>query len=143
MAVADTICMNMMVDEKGLRLPAVRHDVFTAHEIVQLRPLFTRGARFDICLRANTWVIKFMPNCFFPRKDHYHKNQRKRAFFHVSVSKFLTLLEPFAKQLQLFIMRSKRTTEVVSDSLLAFHPIDYRKMTLAEFSKRLEAYGAL
>lgn len=139
--VSDTICVNMMVDENGLTFPSDRHDLFTAHEIVQLRPLFARDSKVHICLVANRWVKKFMPNSIDTKILRYKNTKTKRDKDIISQS--LTIFEYLAKYIQLWFIDKHRTTETISDSLIAFHPTDYRKRTLAEFSKRLEAYGTV
>ena len=51
--------------------------------------------------------------------------------------KIFTKLEALAKKLQLWYMGQKRTNEVVSDSLIKFHPQDVREWVLDEYQKRL------
>ena len=55
------------------------------------------------------------------------------------VSKFLTQLETLAKKLQLRYMASKRTTEVVEDGRILFHPGPGHGRIMTEYRKRLKA----
>lgn len=57
------------------------------------------------------------------------------------VSKILTQLESLAKKLQLRYMASKRTTEVVEDGRILFHPGNGQKQIVIEYQKRLKALG--
>jgi len=57
------------------------------------------------------------------------------------VSKILTQLESLVKKLQLRYMASKRTTEVVEDSRILFHPGNGQKQIVIEYQKRLKALG--
>ena len=64
--VANTICLNMFVSEDSLAIPD--HDLFAAHEILQMRPIFERHNTYKKFLTANTWVKYFLPNAW---KSHY------------------------------------------------------------------------
>ncbi|MBI2034897.1 MAG: hypothetical protein HYT11_04160 [Candidatus Levybacteria bacterium] len=141
--VSDTICVNMIVDENSLKLSSDRHDLFTAHEIVQLQPLFVRSGRVDMCLVVNTWVKKFMPNVLDIKILRYKDIKQENKCRKFLLSQLLSPFEYCVKMLQLWLINKHRTTEIISDSLIAFHPTDYRKKTLGEFSKRLENYGAI
>jgi len=57
------------------------------------------------------------------------------------VAKILTQLESLAKKLQLRYMASKRTTEVVEDGRILFHPGNGQKQIVIEYQKRLKALG--
>jgi len=57
------------------------------------------------------------------------------------VAKILTQLESLAKKLQLRYMASKRTTEVVEDGRILFHPGNGQKQIMIEYQKRLKALG--
>jgi hypothetical protein len=60
------VCFNYVVDEEGLALP--ERDLFTAAEIVGLRPLAGRAAYLDF-VEANAWVAERFPNFFWMRRD--------------------------------------------------------------------------
>ncbi len=54
-------------------------------------------------------------------------------------AKILTQLETLAKKLQLKYMSDKRTTEVVEDGRILFHPGNGQKQIMVEYQKRLKA----
>jgi hypothetical protein len=56
-----TLCLNYIVDEDALALP--ENDVFTAFEIVGLKPLAGRDA-YTRFVAANSWVADRFPNFF-------------------------------------------------------------------------------
>lgn len=60
-----TFCVNYLVDEDGLSLP--EQDLFTAAEIVGLRPLAGGPAYLDF-VEANAWVAERFPNFFWMRR---------------------------------------------------------------------------
>jgi hypothetical protein len=53
----------------------------------------------------------------------------------------LFFVEIFAKRFQLWYIKRHITLEKISDKVLAFHPLDYRKVVEQGFSKRLEKYA--
>lgn len=63
---ARSLSVNDIVDEDGLGLP--EHDLFTAAEIVGMRPLAGRAAYLDF-VEANAWVAERFPNFFWMRRD--------------------------------------------------------------------------
>jgi hypothetical protein len=61
-----TFAVNYVVDEDGLALP--EHDLFTAAEIVGLRPL-AGGPCYLQLIEANAWVAERFPNFFWMRRE--------------------------------------------------------------------------
>ncbi|HUI30871.1 MAG TPA: nucleotidyltransferase domain-containing protein [Candidatus Acidoferrales bacterium] len=53
------LCPNYFVTEKHLEIP--EKNIFTATELVTLRPLFNRNMLFEL-LEANRWILRFFPN---------------------------------------------------------------------------------
>jgi hypothetical protein len=64
LGVRRTLCVNYVVDESEMSVP--EHDVFTACELVGLRPLAGRETYCRL-VRANAWIARFFPNFFFDR----------------------------------------------------------------------------
>ena len=54
---------------------------------------------------------------------------------------FAKRMERIAKLLQLWYMRKRRTTEVVSDKVLRFHPRDARVWVKQELQHRLDRFN--
>jgi hypothetical protein len=61
-----TLGLNYVVDEDGLSLP--ERDLFTAAEIVGLRPLAGAPGYLQF-VEANAWVAERFPNFFWMRRD--------------------------------------------------------------------------
>jgi hypothetical protein len=59
---ADKICVNFLIDETKLSFSKDKRDIYTAHEILQIKPLFFRDNIYSRFLKANTWVYNFLPN---------------------------------------------------------------------------------
>lgn len=130
---ADKVCCNMFINEENLMFPKDRRDVFTAHEIVQLKPLFDKGNTYIRFMKENKWVEKYMPNAIEIKKL---KNKSPNYV----ITQLLHLFEFFAKRFQLWYMKNHRTKETILDTFLAFHPYDYRSVILNAYKNRLKKY---
>jgi len=61
-SVKDKICLNMFLDEEHLAVPLKERDLFTAHEVCQLKPLWDRNKTYQKFIQKNPWVKDFLPN---------------------------------------------------------------------------------
>ena len=141
---ADKICVNFMLDEKKLRFPKSKRDIYIAHEIVQIKPLFERQNTYKKFLRINGWVKKFFPNATPQNSYLLQKQLGMRDSFKTFI--FLLKFPPLANLLkwaQVRYLREHQTTENVSEGVLAFHPNDYRVQTLRKMNLKLRQLGLL
>lgn len=60
--VRNKICLNMFLDETHLRVPKKEQDLFTAHEICQLKLLWERGGIYQKFINQNQWYQKYLAN---------------------------------------------------------------------------------
>lgn len=60
--VANKICLNMFLDEAYLQIPLKERNLITAHEICQLKPLFSKDDFYRRFIQQNQWSQKFLPN---------------------------------------------------------------------------------
>jgi len=67
--ITDKVCLNMFMTEGALALPQKERDVFTAHEVLQMQPIFDREKTYRRFLQANTWVRKYLPNAWQYRNN--------------------------------------------------------------------------
>lgn len=158
------VCLNMFMTADALSVDKKERDLFTAHEVLQMQPLYIPGDVYQRFLFANRWVKKFLPNAWH-KKTQSSKisaqggsaSGRKAQNHNVKVKSFavlwfsdvvlrfefcvLRLFETPSKLLQLWYMRQRRTTEVVSDQILRFHPRDARIWIKQKFRKRLDRYN--
>lgn len=58
----DKLCLNMFVDEAHMGVPEEERDLFSAHEVVQMVPIYEKDGTYKRFLRANLWVNDFLPN---------------------------------------------------------------------------------
>jgi len=130
-SVKDKVCLNMFMAEDALSLPAFERDLFAAHEVLQMKPLWDRDGAYNNFLSANSWVKDFLPNAW--------KAVRHEKIIHRF--NWLQLLEPFARVLQMWYMRHHRTTEVIRPGVLRFHPKDARVWVKKKYAIRLKRYN--
>jgi len=129
------ICLNMFMDEDGLMVPLKEQDLFTAHEVLLMTPLWERDGAYRKFLQANRWVRRFLPNAWGKRNQELDESY-SLPLIHAS-GFLLQLIEPVAQFIQLRYMNSRRTTEVISDKVIRFHPRDARVWIKRELKERL------
>ena len=60
--VKDKICLNMFLDENHLKLPVKEQNLFIAHEVCQLKPLWTKNQLYQKFIQESLWCQNFLPN---------------------------------------------------------------------------------
>lgn len=137
------ICVNFLIDEKKLYFPPDKHDVYIAHEIVQIKPLFERDNTFSKFLKVNEWIRNFLPNSIGIKSEI---NQRvkinKILQFICSMIDFLSV-EGVWRYIQIAYMKNHMREEVVTKHTMAFNPNDYRVYTLRKLRLKLRELGLL
>lgn len=63
--VKNKICLNMFLDEAHLKVPEKEQDLFIAHEVCQLKPLWDRGNVYQKFISQNQWFQKYLANWKF------------------------------------------------------------------------------
>jgi hypothetical protein len=126
--VKDAICLNMFVSEDALGVPKSERDIYTAHEVLQLLPVWERGNMYSMFLRKNNWVSLLFPNRWSAIKKRTRDIEQASCPQLLSkiIVWFFCLFEQYVKLFQLWYMRKRQTTEVLSDSIIRFHPKDAR-----------------
>ncbi|MBI3342703.1 hypothetical protein HY032_00920 [Candidatus Gottesmanbacteria bacterium] len=150
--VNNLVCLNMFMSEDGISVPKKERDLFTAHEVLLMTPVWEWGDMYRKFLQANRWVEKFLPKAWQEKKMNYESRimnyeKRKSRYFYVisfilHTSYFiLRLIEPAAQFIQLRYMNSRRTTEVISDNVIRFHPRDARVWIRSALGRRLAHFN--
>ena len=137
-SVANKVCLNMFITEGAMKLAKPDQDCFTAHEVLQMQPLFVREDTYKRFLRANQWVKKFLPNAW--REKYQVSGIRYQEKSDIGIW-CLKLLEKPSRFFQLWYMRKHRTNEVISDTILRFHPKDARIWIKRKLASRLAAFN--
>lgn len=56
------ICPNMFLAEDNLEIPSKEQDLFSAHEVVQVKPLWFKDNMYNRFLKENLWSQKYLAN---------------------------------------------------------------------------------
>ncbi len=127
----DKICMNMLITKQALALPGIKKDIYLAHEIVQIKPLINKNNIYEQFLNSHAWVRRYMYNSMQLAKISNKYTNEKIS---------LGVVEHISKKIQLWSIMKHQTREIVSDTLLAFHPFDYRKHILERYTQKIRQY---
>lgn len=154
---SDKACLNIFLESPKFKIKD--QNIYTAHEICQLKPLWDRDNTYQKFAKTNSWVKKYLPN--WQPESAYRltpndKGKKNRALdfsrLALVVKKFLVKLSPLeaflirvalwaewiAKWGQLRYMQSKITTEKIDKHQLFFHPSDTKEQVLTKYQKRIK-----
>ncbi len=121
----DKVCLNLFFDENNLKVPNFKQTEFVGHEVLQMKPIIVKENIYVRFLEANRWVFKLFPNTTSPVIPVKTGIQSKITLFIIISNK----IESILKKLQLTLINRHRTTEIITDTQLWFHPDDFeRKM---------------
>jgi hypothetical protein len=141
LGVRRTLCLNYIVDEAALALP--EHDVFTAAEVVGLRPLAGRET-YRRLVDVNAWAARLFPNF---RERHLAESEPvpaagARGWERVLDFGIASLFERLARRLLgAHLSRKGRGCEgvVLGPHRLKLHTRDHRPSLLASFEAALRS----
>ncbi len=128
------ICLNMFMDGAKLKLPKDKQNLFTAHEIAQLKPIFDRQQIYQRFLQANSWVEKFLPHIL-------KKYPLIRLPNKIQTNSLICQINKLCQRLQLWHMQKRRTDEKITPTLLMFHPQDIKESVRKAYFFRLQKLG--
>lgn len=134
----DKICLNLVLDKNKMSFQS--HDLFTAHEIVQLLPVFEKDKTYQRFVSANKWVKNLLPNWQVNQKPIFI--QRKNYLDRIIIFIFKIIsLEKILKTLQLIYMRKTITKERLENGFIGLHPFDYKKYVLKNYNQKISKFG--
>jgi hypothetical protein len=142
--VTNSICLNMFVSEDGLAIARDERDIYTAHEAMQMIPVWETNDIYEQFIGENTWIRPYLPNWWKEKHTQLrmHKGESTAVSSRnlcLSVTLWIfRLFEPLAKRIQLSYMQKRRTNEVVGDNVARFHPRDTRAYVREQLSTRLK-----
>lgn len=122
----DRLCMNMWLDEHNLVWPEKDRNIFSAHEIIQVKPLLNRNNAYERFLSENKWIKEYWPSSVSIKKSE-NKVEREKA----------GRIEKLLFKLQHKYMKNKITKEIVREDRAIFHPTDL----WPEVSRQLRGKG--
>lgn len=136
--VKDKMCLNLILSENEMLFK--NQDLFTAHEIAQLLPIFDKDKTYHKLVVANKWINEFFPNFQFKNKSLFNKQTSSINKVVILFCKILCL-EKLLRTAQLFYMRKAITKEKLEKGFIGLHPFDYRLYVLKKYSAKLSKFG--
>jgi len=124
--VKNKTCFNLFLDENYLKIQP--ENLFLAHEICQVKPIFDKDNTYNRFIKENKWVLKFLPN-FTPSPTGQDSNFKTNCL--------LSFFNNIAFKLQYQYMKKKITNEKVSLHQAFFHPNNLSDKVQKEFENRL------
>lgn len=135
----NAICLNLWLDETALTLPVTQRNLYTAHEVAQIKPIVDRDHTHHKFLSANSWINRYLPNIKVPKHVPVIINYQLPAPRSFSiVGSIINLLENFVFKLQYWYMKPKITRERISPHFAFFHPRNTGRWVMQEYNKRLK-----
>ena len=134
-SVSNKACLNLFLDETYLKIND--QNLYTAHEICQIKPIWDRDNAYHKLIRANSWIKKYLPNWQPDNSIKYQVSSIKKSGFSL-ITSHLSLIEILLKKFQLWYMKSKISTERIGEGQLFFHPANTGEWVMGEFQKRLK-----
>ena len=130
----DKMCLNIWIDEKDVAWERSSQNIFTAHEIAQIEPLFDRGGVYRNIMEKNKWLKRYWPNAV--QKKYFTKKATDNLYSNTFMLPFL-LLEPLSRKIQMVYMKNKITRETVTPTKALFHPVDWSSIVVDRLQNRL------
>ena len=122
---ANTYCLNLWLEEGALKIPREKQNLYTAHEVLQILPIYDRSNYYCRFISTNKWVSKFLANAYS------EKSKECTDMIIVKRTKLLSYLTFPINYLfyivQKIYMRPKLTTETISIHYAYFHKINFSK----------------
>ena len=126
--VKNKICFNLFLDENYLKIQP--ENLFLAHEVCQVKPIFDKDNTYSRFIKENKWVFNFLPNA---NKNLKIKEQRSN----IKNRHLMSFLNTLAFRLQYFYMKPKITNEKVSLHQAFFHPGNLQDKILKDYQQKL------
>ncbi len=139
--IAGKLCINTLLEED--RLAQISKDIYLAHEVLQMRPLWYRNGIYSKYLLDNEWAFKFLPNWVGNARGPATLSLRGALATKQSRlprelrSLAMTWVEKLAKWWQLQYMSKPQGMERIEDGALYFHPQDIRPKILKLYKQKI------
>ena len=111
------ICPNILIDETNMEWQQDKRNIYTAHEIVMMRPIINRDNTYFKFLKKNHWAIEHFGNFHINLPERFKRD-------YILQSSLVDFCEDTLRTLQLKYMKKKQTTEVTTKNFIHFNVCD-------------------
>lgn len=122
----DRLCLNMWLDESDLVWRKKDRNIYSAHEIAQIKPLFNKDDIYEKFIYHNGWIKDFWPNATNVKRIIISSKEKMKEKS--------SILENLVFLFQYLYMKNKITCEVVTKTRAIFHPNDVGKLVVNKLS---------
>lgn len=136
------VCVNLLLEEDRL---AQTQDLYTAHEVLQMKVLRQKDKTYFKFLSDNDWVFNFLPNWTTDGAKHQKgqvvgkKVSTKKRLETVLQNPYVEVLEKLSRILQLKLMHKAKGQEQVLPNALYFHPENYQEQVLKLYKSKVKS----
>jgi len=123
-AIRDSVCLNLWLDESALAVPKNKRSLYTAHEVLQAKPIFDRGDTYAKFILANHWTSRYLANAHTAISHQFtaNSNSKKNKLLLSTANCILSALNFVCYKIQYSYMKSKITRETITLHSAYFHP---------------------
>lgn len=120
------ICLNLFFDEKSMKVPKFKQTEFVGHEVLQMKPIVNKETTYKRFLASNKWVFRLFPNSkqIFSRLNQDLILSKKLK---IKNEKLGDWIESKLRSFQMKSINKHKTTEIITNTQLWFHPDDFEK----------------
>lgn len=130
----DLICTNLWMDDSNLKLPTEKQSLYTAHEVLQVFPVYDRDDTYHRFILENIWTKKYLANAYHYKLGSINMKKNKNQL-HWFISKLINPINYLLYVIQLFIMFPKTKGEHVFYHQAYFHNHQYSTKILQKHKK--------
>jgi len=120
---AGKFCLNLLLEED--QLEQTRKDLYIAHEVLQMRPIWERSNIYSIFLNQNSWAFDYLPNWLTGFQGYSGTKKKNSSGF-----KLTDLIETVVSFLQPPIYARPRLIGIFSELNLPFTQAKYLMATI-------------
>ena len=122
--IADAVCLNLWLDDSALAVPKNKRSLYTAHEVLQAKPIFDRGDTYAKFILANHWTSRYLANAHTAISHQFtaNSNSKKNKLLLSTANCILSALNFVCYKIQYSYMKSKITRETITLHSAYFHP---------------------
>jgi len=126
----DKLCLNIWLDESALSWNLQDRNIYSAHEIAQIKSIVDKGDIYQRFLQKNIWILDYWPNSVkIENIKHKTKNYSKNKYSNKGC-----LFERFCFWIQYKYMEKRITREKISLHKAIFHPKNWGEAVLKKLS---------
>lgn len=133
---SNSFCFNLWLDRCSLTVPKSKRSLYTAHEVLQIYPIYDRDFTYARFIRKNSWTKKYLANAYTHICSQFSSKSVSKPRLTIFT---IVLLNRLAYKIQRFYMNPKITKEIVSLHQAFFHPRDLTPTINHYLSKKLKA----